>query len=314
MSRDLTFSIITPSFNQARFIARTIESVRSQSHPAMEHLVFDGGSTDGTVDILRKCGDAITWESAPDRGQSHAVNKGFARAKGDVIGWINSDDIYCPGTFEAVVAYFACHEDADVVYGDSYYIDENDNVTGEFRAGEWDYERLKEANFIRQPALFIRRSVPERFGGLNEDLHYEMDYDYWLRIGRHLRFHHLPRFLVGMRYYDACKSRRNRPAVGRERLRVQQTNCGRVSEKSLKGACVAIADGLGLDRSDPEQELLFMSYLERRVHVERMRYNHRIDVRGLLADVGDAVKTCATVPYLYGKSRLAGLLRKRDDL
>ncbi|MBV9547460.1 MAG: glycosyltransferase, partial [Chloroflexi bacterium] len=172
-------SVITPSFNQSRFIERTIRSVLDQELSAIELLVMDGGSTDGTVDILRAYSDRCFWVSESDKGQAHAINKGLSIARGDIIGWLNSDDIYRPGALETVLRFFDAHPDIDLVYGDAEFIDEDDEIIAPYYTEPWNLERLADVCYICQPAAFFRQSVTTRYGPLDESLHYCMDYEYW---------------------------------------------------------------------------------------------------------------------------------------
>ena len=177
-----TLTIITPSFNQAQFIRRTIESVLSQGVTALEYLVFDGGSTDSTAEILREYAGKLTAVIEPDAGQADAVNKGLARATGAVIGWLNSDDVYYPGACARALEVFESYPDVDVVYGGADHIDKDDRVIEPYYSEPFTYERLKDVCFLCQPAVFFRRSVVDRYGPLETGLRYCMDYEYWLRI------------------------------------------------------------------------------------------------------------------------------------
>ncbi len=160
-------SIITPSLNQADFIERSIQSVLGQQWSPLEHIVVDGGSTDGTLDILEKYNGQLRWVSEPDKGQSDAVNKGIRTATGDVIGWLNSDDIYYPGAVKLAVEFLTAHPELDAVYGLANYIGADDSVIDTYPTEPWYFPRLKEVCFICQPALFLRRSVFERHGWLS---------------------------------------------------------------------------------------------------------------------------------------------------
>ncbi|HXU71402.1 MAG TPA: glycosyltransferase family 2 protein [Polyangia bacterium] len=188
-----TLSVITPSYNQAEFIERTIASVLSQDYPRLEYLVMDGGSRDGTVAILERHAAAgkLRFVSEKDGGQSAAVNEGFRRTTGEIIGWVNSDDLYAPNALRTVGAYFAEHPEVEWLFGRCPIIDRDDRP---FKAGitrykefwlrHYDYRWLVVENFISQPAVFFRRRLLDRVGVLETDYHLAMDYHLWLRMGR----------------------------------------------------------------------------------------------------------------------------------
>ncbi|MDP3562516.1 MAG: glycosyltransferase family 2 protein [Legionellaceae bacterium] len=215
-------SIITPSFNQGQFIERTLQSVAEQretmSHDVeLEHVVFDGGSTDNTVAILRDFKPAVRWTSEADNGQTHAVNKGLLATDGEIIGWLNSDDIYYPSAISRVLDVFNARPDVDVVYGMADHIDIADQAFESYPSEPWNFERLKEQCFISQPALFFRRRILERCGLLDESLSYCMDYEFWLRLAKqNVQFAYLEEKLAGSRLYGDNKTLGSRVAVHRE--------------------------------------------------------------------------------------------------
>lgn len=203
----MKISIITPSYNQGQFIERTLQSVASQSGAEIEHVVFDGGSTDNTVDVLKAFQPPVRWVSKKDKGQTDAVNQGIRATDGEIIGWLNSDDIYYPGAIAHVVQYFQDHPDVDVVYGMADHIDLVDHAFETYPSAPWNLEQLKETCFICQPALFFRRRVVEQYGLLDESLNYCMDYEYWLRMGKAgARFAYLEEKLAGSRLYADNKT------------------------------------------------------------------------------------------------------------
>src|SRR5687767_6530831 len=200
-------TIITASFEQGRYIRRTIESVLAQGVAGLEYLVHDGGSTDETLTVLAAYDGRLRWVSERDRGQSHAINKGLAAARGEIVGWLNSDDTYAPRALADVLAYFAANPEADVVYGDARYIGEQDEDLSPYPVKAWSVERLRADCFLAQPAVFLRRRLVERVGLLDEGLHFAMDYDYWLRlVDAGARFAYLPRVLAHCRVHDRAKT------------------------------------------------------------------------------------------------------------
>lgn len=204
----MKISVITPSYNQGEFLKRTMQSVVDQGYPDLEFLVFDGGSTDDSVQIIESFESHLShWESKPDRGQSHAINKGFERATGDVVTWLNSDDTLLPGALTAVNRVFEADEEIDAVYGDFVYMDANDNMLRRrhlFR--KFRYETLLFHDYLGQPAVFYRRRVLEKIGLLDEALKYSMDWDFFLRMKRQCNMVHLAQPLAGYRLHPEAKS------------------------------------------------------------------------------------------------------------
>ncbi|HEB13072.1 MAG TPA: glycosyltransferase [Actinobacteria bacterium] len=200
-------SIVMPSFNQQQFIEEAIQSIVNQDYPNLELIVIDGGSTDGTLEILKRYDSQLHWISEPDNGQSHAINKGFKRAQGEIVAWLNSDDFYAPGAVRTAVDELVNNPDIGAVYGYAGVIDDQGDETHVLKSPEYSRERLfSTPDFIMQPTVFMRKSVLDQVGLLDESLHYVMDYDLWLRIGRVTDFKLIPTPLAGMRFHVDAKS------------------------------------------------------------------------------------------------------------
>ncbi len=201
-------SIVTPSFNQAAFIEETIRSVLEQDYPHIEYIVIDGGSTDGSVDIIRRYADRLAyWVSERDAGQSDAINKGLRRANGEILAWLNSDDYYVPHAISTAVEFLVQHPDLGMAYGDVDGIDADGHLFKLSVGGAYDWRRqLLQQMFVPQPAAFWRRRVTDRLGYLRTDLHYGMDWDLWLRLGRCYSVGYIERTLARFRITNVNKT------------------------------------------------------------------------------------------------------------
>jgi glycosyltransferase involved in cell wall biosynthesis len=197
-------SIVTPSLNQARYLEAAILSVAEQDYPRVEHIVVDGGSTDGSLEILERY-PSVQWSSEPDRGQADAVNKGFGLAQGAIFGWLNADDLYLPGALATAVQTFE-ETGVGLVYGGWQQIDEDGGVKATVPAGEFEYHELVDRNLIAQPATFFTREAFEAVGGLDPRYHYAMDFDLWLKIGARFEFRRIDRTLAAFRLHSTSKS------------------------------------------------------------------------------------------------------------
>ncbi len=199
-------SIVTPSYNSADFLAQAIGSVQNQSYPNIQHLIIDGQSTDATPDILRRAGPPVEWVSEPDQGQADALNKGFALAAGEIIGWLNADDTYAPGTISAAVEYLQRHPQVDLVYGNFNFIDEQGQIIHAHTAAPFSLEKLLYAAIIPQASMFFRRRVLDELGGVNSALHYVLDWEFTFRIARRYNVACAPRFWGNFRITPGTKS------------------------------------------------------------------------------------------------------------
>jgi glycosyltransferase involved in cell wall biosynthesis len=226
-----TFTIVTPSFNQGRFIENTIKSVLEQKGDFnIDYIIADGGSTDETVSIIQKydeilkqkkyplqCkGVNLTWWSRKDGGQGAAINEGFKDAKGDILAWINSDDAYEPGAFKSAVQGFESHPEVDFLYGDSKLINLSESLKLLPKRKSGGYKELRRENFILQPSVFFRRELWEKTGPIDTTLHLVFDYDLWLKMFALSKILYVPEFLSSYTYWDGCKTHKDRAAMGRE--------------------------------------------------------------------------------------------------
>jgi len=202
-------SIITPSYNQGRFIEATIRSILLQGYPNLEYFVIDGGSKDNTIDILKKYDKFITkWVSEPDKGQTHAINKGINYATGEIIAYLNSDDLYLPESLKTAALYLTSHPDVTMVYGNILHIDKSGDIIERVENEEFDYDQLLSwILYIPQPATFIRGRVVKEIGLFDENLNLAMDHDYWVRIGLNHTIKHIHEYLACARMYPEIKSK-----------------------------------------------------------------------------------------------------------
>ncbi len=201
-------TVVTPSFNQARFIRATIESVLSQDYPNLEYIIVDGGSADGTSAVVAPYGDRLTFFSEKDRGQGDAINKGFQMANGSIVAYLNSDDIFLPGAVSAAVASLQAHPELGAVYGEGYRIDAGGNVIARFEVTE-EYNLWKLVNvsdYILQQTVFWRRSVFDTIGFFDLDLHYGLDWEILMRTGKRYVMGYIPQFMGCIREYPEAKT------------------------------------------------------------------------------------------------------------
>ena len=202
-------SVVTPSFNQGRFIEETITSVLKQTYPHIDYVVIDGGSTDNTLKLLEKYRDRLRYVSEPDRGQSDAINKGWRMARGEILAWLNSDDTYLPHTIETAVRLLNEHPDAGMVCGVCRDVDEKADFLRLEPSIEHDIEDIlygRKIWTIAQPAAFVRKSVLDEVGLLDEGLHYGMDWDLWYRIAFRYRILYTDHVLANFRVWSGQKT------------------------------------------------------------------------------------------------------------
>ncbi len=222
-------SIITPSYNQARFLPATIESVLGQDYPHIEYIIVDGGSDDGSVEIIERYAEHIAWWiSEKDNGQTSAINKGFSHANGEILAWLNSDDTYEPGAIREAVDFLVDNPDVGLVYGDCNFIDENGRAFGLFGAAQTDYQKLKQGYVhIPQQAAFWRADLWRQVAPLDESFFFAMDYDLWVRLAEISELRYLPgRIWANFRLHGDAKSIAADDRCWPEMLRVHYRNGG----------------------------------------------------------------------------------------
>jgi len=228
-------SIVTPSYNQAPFLEQTIRSVLEQDYPRIEYFVVDGGSTDGSVDVIKKYAGTLGsdsslsalhnrsidwWISEKDSGQGEAINKGLSRAKGEIIAWINSDDYYLLDAISSAVKVFEQNPDVALVYGDMLAVDQNSQAINVLKYQQLSLEDLLCFQIIGQPAVFMRRGAYEKAGGLDKSFHFMLDHHLWIRIGQQGKILHVPQIWAAARYHAQAKNRRVPVEFGREAFRI----------------------------------------------------------------------------------------------
>ena len=214
-------SVITPSFNQARYLEATIQSVLSQDYARIEYILIDGASTDGSVEIIRKYRNHFAyWVSEKDSGQAEAINKGFLRIRGEIVAWLNSDDYYLPNTVSAAVRVFESNSDVVMVYGDMLAVDEQGQTINLLKYKQLLLEDLLCFQIIGQPSVFFRRAALEKAGLLDTTYHFLLDHHLWLRIAQQGKILHVPQIWSAARYHAEAKNRAKAAEFGREAFRI----------------------------------------------------------------------------------------------
>ena len=260
----------------------------TQSYPEIEYLVMDGGSTDETVAILREYAGRLTWVSEPDCGQSHAINKGWRQGRGEILAWLNSDDIYLPGAVMTAVSYLLQHPDAGAVFGEGYHIDEAGTVLEPYPTEPFDVNRLRDTCYICQPTVFVRRAVIEQVGYVDESLQFCMDYDLWIRLGKRTRFGQVPGFLAATRLYAGTKTVGRQRDVYAEVIPMIYRHFRCVPPKWLYAFAKAEAEAANSRKTLSDQARFFRRLLSVGLRAF-LRYNRRVPMAEL-------IRWCRTVP------------------
>ncbi|MCC6499617.1 MAG: glycosyltransferase [Anaerolineales bacterium] len=224
----MLISIITPSFNQARYLEQTIQSVLEQDYPSIEYIVVDGASTDGSVEIIKKYErrggvpppNITWWLSEKDSGQAEAINKGLARAKGEIVAWLNSDDYYLPSAVSSAMKVFEENSDVALVYGNMLAVDERGNAFNSLTYKQLSLQDLLCFQIIGQPAVFFRREALEKAGMLDPTFHFLLDHQLWIRIAQHGKILHVNQTWAAARYHAEAKNRAKAAEFGREAFRI----------------------------------------------------------------------------------------------
>ena len=275
-------SIITPSFNQVRYLETTIQSVLSQDYPRIEYILIDGASTDGSLEIIKKHENRLAyWVSEKDRGQADAINKGLARANGSILAWLNSDDYYLPNALSTAVKIFEENPDVVMVYGDMLAVDEHGQTINVLKYKQLSLEDLLCFQIIGQPAVFFRHEAYEKTGGLDTAFHFLLDHHLWIRIAKQGKILHIPQTWAAARYHAEAKNRAKATEFGREAFRI-----------------------LDWAKSQPELESAISS-VERRARASA----HRVDARYLLdgRQPWPALKAWARALFIHPPTALARL-------
>jgi glycosyltransferase involved in cell wall biosynthesis len=239
-----TIAVVTPSYQMAGFLRDTIDSVLAQDWPRVEYLVMDGGSRDGTRELLDSYGDRLRWISRPDGGQADAVNRGLAQLPGELVTFLNADDTYRPGALRAAVEGVRRHPGAAAVYGGADYVDGDGNLVRPYPVLDYDRERLGHDCYICQPSAFVRRADWEAHGGLDATLHYALDYDLWIRLSATRPLARIPETLATSRMHRDNKSLGQRKAMYREIALVAKRGFGYVPMTWLDPYARHLVDGV----------------------------------------------------------------------
>lgn len=222
-------SIITPSYNQAAFLERTILSVLEQDYPNLEYIIIDGGSSDNSKEIIQKYAERLAyWQSRKDKGQTDAINQGFARASGEVFAWLNSDDVLYPGAISAAIGQLLKHPEIGMVYGDCDWINADDEVIGRFPAAQTDLKKLRRGYVhIPQQASFFRAELWRKVAPLDDSFYFAMDYDLWTRLAAQKPLLYVQQVWAGFRLHEGAKSIAEDDRCWPEMLRVHYRDGGK---------------------------------------------------------------------------------------
>ncbi len=295
-------SIITPSYNQAAFLEQTIQSVLRQDYAQVEYVVIDGASTDGSLDIIQRYTDRLDgWISEPDSGQAEAINKGLRDSRGEIVAWLNSDDLYLPGAVTSAVAVLEADPSLGMVFGDAITVDADGRPLNQLAFGDWQLVDLMGFRIICQPAVFMRRAVLEKAGFLDPSYHFMLDHHLWLRMARLAPIRHIPVHLAAARYHQDAKNVKQALGFSLETQRILEwmqtqpdlARIARIEGNKIKGGAYRLQARYFLDGDQPAKALQFYA-------------------RALLASPRYALKHWRRM--LYAAAALLGFRRLADHL
>ena len=236
-------SVVTPCLNMAKYLEQTIESVLSQDYPNIEYIVIDGGSTDGTIEILEKYKGKLRYMTGKDKGASDAVQRGFLLSHGSIFAYLPADDTYYPGAVRSAVAHLIEHEEHAGIYGEGMWTDEEGKSLGLYPTLDFNPEDLAKSCYVCQPASFVRRDVYATLGGLDADLHYAFDYDFWLRLSKFYTLKRINVLFANSRMRLDNKTLGRRSQVFKENMQVVKGHTGYVPFQWIHGYSSYLLDG-----------------------------------------------------------------------
>jgi len=282
----MKISIIIPSFNQGQYLEETINSVLNQNSVDLEIIVNDGGSSDNSLDILNKYSKSIKWKSESDYGQTDAINRGIYQSSGDIIAYLNSDDIYYPNILKKVHDYFESNQDCSIIYGNAHHIKGDGSFLEKYPTQIWDYYKLFETCYICQPSVFWLKEIHQKYGYFDERLHYAMDYEFWLRIGKTNRFDYInDEPFAGSRLHAQNKTLSQRVPAHEEILKIVKLYAEESSQTYTWIRNLASLKALKDGYSPSENTLIQGKFVNKYVnYIQSLCYEHSININDRFKD------------------------------